>query len=73
MTYIDLETPLIPEARHDTVDEVGGDRFDCVATAAHQVNVRLLGRGVIGRSAVIEMGVGNEAELLEEFEVAVDR
>ena len=72
MTHVDLESALVPEPRDDVSDELRRDRFDRVAAAADQMDVRLLGRRVVGRSAVIEMGMGDETELLEELEVAVD-
>src|SRR5260370_9830360 len=58
-----------PQAAHG----FRGDFRHLSAVPADEVHMIGLGREVIGRSAVAEVGVGDQAELLEQLERAVDR
>ena len=58
-----------PDQRVGHVDVGLGHR---AAVAADQVEVVVAGRRVVGRRTVTEVGVGDQAELLEQLEGAVD-
>src|SRR5260370_23328566 len=64
---------LAIERAHQAAHGFRGDFRHLSAVPADEVHMIGLGREVIGRSAVAEVGVGDQAELLEQLERAVDR
>src|SRR5260370_8899674 len=73
VTDVGLEPMLATERAHHAPHGFRGDFRHLSAVPADEVHMIGLGREVIGRSAVAEVGVGDQAELLEQLERAVDR
>src|SRR5689334_2397791 len=77
------EDGQVPDVRHEAVRRVelleerlqhrGPHRDHVAAAAADHVEVLVTAHRVVGRGAVTQVGVADQAELLEHLEVAVDR
>lgn len=72
MRPVEGESAFAGEAIGEFVDQIGGRVDDGAAGVADDVHVIVVGRAV-GRRAVTEVGVPHQADLLEQFEVSVDR
>src|SRR3954465_8974405 len=72
VTGVDGEPVLGRDPAHRTLDDLCRHLLDASALPADEVEVVRVVGGVVGRRAVAEMGVGDEAELLEQLERAID-
>ncbi len=73
MPEVDQERVLPLKRRGERVEKVGGDLADVTAVTADEMYVLLLADGVIRGRAVGQVGMGHEAEFLEQLQGAVDR
>src|SRR5262249_59757984 len=69
---VGLEAVAFLQCGDQRVDGVGADLGDPAAVAADQVHVGGVAGPVLGGRPVPEVGVGDHADLLEQFERAVD-
>ena len=72
VTHVDGETQIGRQTFRGAVEQVRRDRGDLPAGLADDVQVRVLG-GVVDRRPLAQVGVPDQAEPLEQLEVAVDR
>jgi len=72
MTDVSKEALALIQRRYQRPDRGFVDLGDLPATLANKVHVLGLGRQVVAGSAVPEVGVGDEAEVLKELERPVD-
>ena len=71
VTHVDGETQIGRQTFRRAVEQVRRGRGDLAAGLADDVQVRVLG-GVVDRRALAQVGVPDQAEPLEQLEVAVD-
>src|SRR5215469_15468132 len=71
--HVGLEPVLGVQRRDQGARGLGGQLGHPAALPADQVHMLRFGREVVARSAVPEVSVGDQAELLEQLEGAVDR
>ena len=73
MPHVGLEPVLFVERFHQRCRGLGRQLGNPAAVAADQVDVLGLGREVVAGRSVAQVGVADEAELLEQFQGPVDR
>ena len=72
VSYVGLEAVAFVEGGDQGADRVRADLGDPAAVTADQVHVVGVGGQVVGGRPVVQVGVGDHADLLEQFERAVD-
>jgi hypothetical protein len=70
VTHVDPEVALPLQPLGDRQHDRRIDFLDSATIAAHQVDVLILTRGMVGRRAVRQVRVADQAQLLEQLEGA---